>query len=33
MDDCRFPEAYCLTRLAADDVWPEIEAFVDQDPA
>jgi ADP-heptose:LPS heptosyltransferase len=28
MDDCRFPEAYCLTRLAAADVWPEIEAFV-----
>lgn len=27
MDACRFPEPYCLTRLAGDDVWREIEAF------
>ena len=26
-DHCRFPEPYCLTRLAVDDVWPDIERF------
>jgi ADP-heptose:LPS heptosyltransferase len=27
MDKCRFPEPYCLTRLTADEAWPEIESF------
>ena len=28
MDYCVYPEPYCLTRLAAEEVWPEIESFV-----
>jgi ADP-heptose:LPS heptosyltransferase len=29
-DYCRFPEPFCLTKLAPEDVWPEIEERISQ---